>query len=323
MHEMYFLQTDVQILVQGKIEYNTIYSRIVYFRVVIYLIQITEPEGVLSFIDQEKDEDYCEIILKKPERSRLKFGSKDSHRQKESKVKSISNTFETNQLKVTPPVFSQLNEGVIPSAAAIHAARKKRELARNLGSNVGANQISIKQPDYDENSDEAADTDVRQFGISEKSSKQMEVLSAIDNASSGSDEERFNEEQISKGVYSLPIVDISENEPNSIEYEERMKSNSSFPDSSSEFIKPLPISVESLKSQITCQLSTLREQNSRNSGIVKKLEEDMLTASSDISGLENHSQALTLQYQFFQEIRGYIRDLLSCLTEKVTKYMET
>lgn len=221
--------------------------------------------------------------------------------------------------------LSQLTAGVIPSAAAIHAARKKRELARNVVGEAGANWIGVKQPGNsnilsdDENSDGGEDSkSVRQFGIAQDTSKQMEVLSAIDNAASGSDEEKFIEEQLYKGSYSYPstVVSTSVTDPQDLEdYPEPLVNKVHVADFSAPTMTA--ISVESLQSQLGSQLERLKDQLSLNSVAIQKSKEDIRVAENEITDLELHSQTLAMRYQFFQEMKGYIRDLLLCLTEKV------
>ena len=208
--------------------------------------------------------------------------------------------------------ISAVSRGVIPSAAAIHAARKKRELARSAGESII--EVKRKHPsniisddDDDENSDDESQA-LRQFGVSQSASKQIQVLSAIDNAASGSDEERFIEEQIGKGIYTC--IGMSET---SKKVEEPVDNIlvSSLP------VASVPVSVVSILSQLKNQLEVLKESHSSNESMVRKLSNDILTACSDISYAEEHSAALSINYQFFQETKGYIKDLLLCLTEKV------
>lgn len=148
----------------------------------------------------------------------------------------------------------------------------------------------------------------------------MEVLSAMDNAASGSDEEKFIEEQIYKGVYNLPIGVTVSNQIESSQWNENTEvpSNTPIPPNVSiPTITFTPISVESLQSQLRCQLVHLQEQQSKNNDAVQKLDQDIQAAESGIKAMESHSQTLPIQYQFFQEMKCYIRDLLLCLTEKV------
>lgn len=207
-----------------------------------------------------------------------------------------------------------LAEGVIPTPAAIHAAKKKRELARNYSDDIGTstsqsrfkNAVPFNPISDDENSDDGVmeSRTVRQFGVACDTSKQMEVLSALDNADSGSDEEKFNEEQIFKGVNSFPLpCETSETCATS--------------DLHVPSITFTPISVESLQSKFKSQLSYLKDQLSDNNNSTTKLTEDMKATNEEIITLDSHSQALAIKYQFFQEMRCHIRDLLLCLTEKV------
>lgn len=228
-----------------------------------------------------------------------------------------------------PPTYSlaQLCDGEIPSPAAIHAAKKRRELARN-NDDTGVSQIDIKtsvdvhlvSDDDDEDEDNidgggGAHT-VRKFGLITDTSKQMQVLSALDNADSGSDEERFNEEQIYKGVYSFPKAHVTNSE-DAVTKKKVVQNQVFTPQVSVPTITFTPISVESLQSQLNSQLVQLREQQSDNNDALCRLAENIKTADEEIVSMDTHSHALSIRYQFFQEMRCYIRDLLSCLTEKV------
>lgn len=287
-------------------------------------VQVADHEGVLSFNDQEAEEDFTEIILKKPEHSLQQFKKNNAQKKKLSKKKDIKVEVSQTADDGQAIELSQLSKGAIPSPAAIHAARKKRELARSFVSDN--NQIILKKSvpsdlisDDDENSDEGSTT-VRQFGVTSDSSKQMEVLSAMDNAASGSDEEKFIEEQIYKGVYNLPIGATVGNQIETSQWNENTEvpSNTPIPPNVSiPTITFTPISVESLQSQLRCQLVHLQEQQSKNNDAVRKLDQDIQAAESGIKAMESHSQTLPIQYQFFQEMKCYIRDLLLCLTEKV------
>lgn len=224
----------------------------------------------------------------------------------------------------SPQLPSELRGGEIPSPAAIHAAKKKRELARTsddtfpskLDLKTSANVPLVSDDDDDDEDDEGESRTVRKFGPTNDTSKQMQVLSALDNADSGSDEERFIEEQIYKGVYSFPKVHVAINEA----------ASDSVPSSYNQEVTPqayvptvtfTPISVESLQSQLNSQLEQLREYQSSNKISLCKLEDNTSTASDEINSMDSKSKSLSIKYHFFQEVKGYIRDLLLCLTEKV------
>ena len=194
----------------------------------------------------------------------------------------------------------------IPSPAAIHAAKKRRELARCDTSTKVDDAMS-----GDENSDEDNESFKRKFGISYlNKNKQMEVLAAIDNAESGSDEEKFIEEQMYKGDYIRPTNDKCR----SPAHEDIIPVTTT---SSSSRITFTPITIEKLQSELSLRLEELKEAQYKNDQTIKKLFLSIDTAEEDIKNLEGHSNALCTRYKFFQEMKGYIQDLLLCLTEKV------
>ncbi len=276
--------------------------------------------------DEEEESDVTVFKLKKPDHSKQQQRLKRSQKVKEKLEVSVK-PVEVAPIKEDVNALVQVSQGVIPNAAAIHAARKKRELARNTGADT-SNYISISSSEGtqqhsqttnvdDDNSDE--ESQVRQFGIQKDTSKQMEVLSAMDNAESGSDEDKFEEEQIHKGSYAFPANSGLESQTAPMQYEEPVQVQGvdkpvAVLESS---IKLTPISMESVQSQLRTQLTQLREQHSSNEDSIRKLVDDLETAHSEIEEAEGRSLNLSMRYQFFQETRGYVKDLLLCLTEKV------
>ena len=313
------------------------------------------------------------------------------------------------------PQFSlthRLSAGYIPDANMIYAARKRREIARQLGtggessgqnvmllnsakSNKSGEDKAAKgksrliREDENDKSDEGSgdggdEGPAMMFGQKTEVSRQMQVLSAMENAESGSDEERFIEEQINKGVKSsipvsepstsynpqqvasLPSVDQSflfgssaypgPADPGAVPYNpfaspsypaypqpqqppsfpsveaggggggvyssgggagvSQQMSRLKIPD------KLVPITVESLKSRLQNKLEDLKETHFSNSQRLERLESDMETAEKEVVHLKEHSSSNSEDYQFYQQMRGYVRDLLSCLTEKVYRRSE-
>jgi GC-rich sequence DNA-binding factor len=292
---------------------------------------------MLSFIDQELEDDATEVVLKKPDHSFSHRKKREGFRKRQIKAESpvsLSPVSASPQVKESPRRFVPLPPelgGDIPSAAAIHAAKKKRELARAIDDS-SSSHIEIKPTnvvsDDDDNSDE--EEAARKFGPTADASKQMQVLSALDNADSGSDEDKFVEEQMYKGVYSFPKAQMSAGEATVSNHNLPPMYNPVVPAQSYVPAQPYipaqpyvpavtftPISVDSLQSQLSSQLSQLKEEQSSNEASLSRLKESMDTAQEEITSLERHSNSSSIQYHFFQEMRCYIRDLLLCLTEKV------
>ena len=248
-----------------------------------------------------EDDSGSEIVLKRPEHSTSLY-KKEVPKKKQSRMR------KTTAVDIGKDVTSMLNSGEIPSAAAIHAARKKREMARHINSDtIKLTENNSNTPDMsdDENSGDelVGSRTVRHFGISQDSSKQMKVLSAMDEAASGSDEDKFVEDQICKGVYTFPLTSVKSHDIISFDNNRALTS--------------VPISVETLQSQLSTQLEVLREQRASNKSMLNKLKEDRNTAGVEIDTMEELSKALSIRYQFFQEIQSYVKDLLLCVTEKV------
>ena len=313
------------------------------------------------------------------------------------------------------PLFSlahRLKDGYIPDAHMIHAARKKREIARQLGTTGDSDQIvmllnsassgkksgaakgksRLIREDENDKSDEGSgegedEGPAMMFGKKTEVSRQMQVLSAMENAESGSDEERFIEEQINKGVNtSIPVAD-----PSSSQQQPQVtllpSINQSFLFGSSAYPGPpdpgapqynpygtipgypsyqnqqqaqvpphqllqpvapsvvpaesgatgrgggggasqrmsrwkipdklVPITVDSLKTRLQNRLDELKETHHSHTQRLERLESDMETAEKEVVEVEERSELNSVDYQFYQQMRGYVRDLLSCLTEKV------
>ena len=65
------------------------------------------------------------------------------------------------------------------------------------------------------------------------------------------------------------------------------------------------------------RLSVLRQGHNINSRRFDQIQEDLHASSSAIERLEGSSEDVADQYKFLQEMRGYVRDLLECFSEKV------
>ena len=258
------------------------------------------------------------------------------------------------------PLFSlshRLSAGVIPDAAMVHAARKKREIMRKLGGGTAQDYMAIdrntqtdtvkgksrliREDEYDksDDSDNQEEGPARTFGQRTDPTRQMKVLEALENAESGSDEDRFVEEQINKGVsvnvptsrqsntiqqpamfdYAFLYPGLSDSTPSfnpappPIQHDVTSQMNRlRIPE------KLIPITMESLKSRLQNQLRDVRETHSSHKQRLERMEADSSTAEREIIELEQHTSSVSVDYQFYQQMRGYIRDLLSCLTEKVS-----
>ena len=81
--------------------------------------------------------------------------------------------------------------------------------------------------------------------------------------------------------------------------------------------KLVPITVESLKSRLANQLRDLQDSVSGHRDRLEQITTDLERSREEVGVAESQRGELGLRYQFHQEMRGFLRDLLGCLGEKV------
>ena len=81
--------------------------------------------------------------------------------------------------------------------------------------------------------------------------------------------------------------------------------------------KLVPITVESLKSRLSNQLRDLQDSASGHHKRLAEIGTDLERSQEEVDRAEDRRGGLGLDYEFHQQMRGYLRDLLGCLGEKV------
>ncbi|XP_006628302.1 PAX3- and PAX7-binding protein 1 [Lepisosteus oculatus] len=257
--------------------------------------------------------------------------------------------------------LSTLRPGEIPDAAFIHAARKRRQLARELGdaipmeSEVGKNRL-VREDEHDASDDEDDDEKRRiVFSVREKTQRQkiaeeIGIEGSDDEAldAGGQDEElsRWEQEQIRKGI-SIPQVQASQPEDVTMYYQSSYEASSygssyglpyTYSSVGSEDSKQLksessvtysapssemtPITTDLVKKRLKDRLNSMREVHSSNKKRYEKIQQELESSTNMIERLEGSSDGVADQYKFLQEMRGYVRDLLECFSEKVPLILE-
>lgn len=297
------------------------------------------PKALLSFDDGDLG-DGTEFKVKKSNHAKraAKKLEKQKLIQQQVPVQAPEGSSDSEQESALSSISHRISAGVIPDSSLIHAARKQRELARKMGTHssaTGGDVISlestsregsgggrakgksrlVREDEYDK-SDESEGEERGKFGRRAEVSKQMQVLAAMEEAGSGSDEERFVEEQINKAVKGCVVSDAQPNQSL------RQIENENPPVTTKPIVSIpevlVPITMETLKSSLSQQLAELHSLHRRNESRLEELEGDLVTADQENEELEQHIGGMSLEYQFYQETHGYIRDLLSCLSEKVS-----
>lgn len=253
--------------------------------------------------------------------------------------------------------LGSLRPGEIPDAAFIHAARKRRQMARELGGEAPLVEKEgltkrLVQEDQDVSDNEDEDEKRISFsGVQNKSQRQkiaeeIGIEGSDDEAlDTGQDEEvsRWEQEQIRKGI-SIPQVQSSQPEGNTVYYQNSYESQPYGSSYSMPFTysavapqacKPTiradngsvhygasisdltPVSIDLVKKRLQDRLSQMCAGHNANAKRHKQIEEDLAASESAIQQLEGSSNDNADQYKFLQEMRGYVGDLLECFSEKV------
>ncbi|KAM4905482.1 PAX3- and PAX7-binding protein 1 isoform 1-T1 [Sylvia borin] len=208
-----------------------------------------------------------------------------------------------------------LRPGEIPDAAFIHAARKKRQMARELGDFPPVDS----EPGIEGSDDEAL-----------VAGEQDEELS------------RWEQEQIRKGI-NIPQVQPSQPaEVNNVYYQntyQTLSYGSSYgvpytyaaygssetksqkTDNTVPFKTPsnemTPVTIDLVKKQLKDRLDSMKEMHKANRQQYEKHQQSQEDSTKAIERLEGSSGGIGERYKFLQEMRGYVQDLLECFSEKV------
>ncbi|XP_055965334.1 PAX3- and PAX7-binding protein 1 [Sorex fumeus] len=249
-----------------------------------------------------------------------------------------------------------LRPGEIPDAAFIHAARKKRQLARELGdftphdSEPGKGRL-VREDENDASDDEDDDEKRRiVFSVKEKSQRQkiaeeIGIEGSDDDAlvTGEQDEElsRWEQEQIRKGI-NIPQVQASQPTEVNMYYPntyQAMPYGSSYgipysysaygssdaksqkSDNTVPFKTPsnemTPVTIDLVKKQLKDRLDSMKELHKSNRQQHEKHLQSRVDSTRAIERLEGSSGGIGERYKFLQEMRGYVQDLLECFSEKV------
>uniref|UniRef100_A0A7N8X937 PAX3 and PAX7 binding protein 1 n=2 Tax=Mastacembelus armatus TaxID=205130 RepID=A0A7N8X937_9TELE len=244
--------------------------------------------------------------------------------------------------------LGSLRPGEIPDAAFIHAARKRRQMARELGGETPlieteAPKKRLVREDQDVSDDEDEEEKrIRFSGVRNKSQRQkiaeeIGIQGSDDEAlDTGQDEEvsRWEQEQIRKGI-SIPQVQSTQPEDNTVYYQNSYESQPYGSSYSMAFTystvapqtgKP-PGRADNGSVHYVAPISDLapvstdlvKKPSSNNQSSAQLLPS---WCASTIQQLEASSNDNADQYKFLQEMRGYVGDLLECFSEKVPAVLE-
>ncbi|XP_018546800.1 PAX3- and PAX7-binding protein 1 [Lates calcarifer] len=312
-------------------------------------------EEVTSRAGSEQGEEEMEVDSADEQEEEAKSQGGQAHSQ-------VSKSNNTGTNFNTLSSLGSLRPGEIPDAAFIHAARKRRQMARELGGETPLVETEtpkkrLVREDQDASDDEDEEEKrIRFSGVRNKSQRQkiaeeIGIEGSDDEAlDTGQDEEvsRWEQEQIRKGI-SIPQVQSNQPEDNTVYYQNSYESQPygssySMPftystvapqtgkptgradNGSVHYGAPIsdltPVPIDLVKKRLQDRLSQMRAGHNANAKRYKQIEEDLAASEGTIQQLEGSSNDNADQYKFLQEMRGYVGDLLECFSEKVPAVLE-
>ncbi|CAD7093535.1 unnamed protein product [Hermetia illucens] len=248
-----------------------------------------------------------------------------------------------------------LESGSIPDAAMIHAARKRRQKAREQGDfiPIEENKDTVKKgkrlvhEDGDDDGSEEERVDMNAItGAKEREERREKFYSVQQECSGDESDAEMNEwenQQIRKGVTGAQLVTAQQE---SVLSQFIIKTASSYDDSApkstaslleqayakSSLEKPRQILISNQKSEVKSsslrtpaeitdilrnRLSQIRELHQKHKDSVDSISSELKTLKLNTLDYEQKAPIAATKYRFYQELRGYVTDLVECLDEKV------
>ncbi|XP_059152632.1 PAX3- and PAX7-binding protein 1-like [Physella acuta] len=243
---------------------------------------------------------------------------------------------------------AMLARGEIPDAKTIHFIRKQRQMARETDSFIPLDESEVKsnkstarlvRDDDNDKSDDEEDERV-DFAVDKAARERQQMrddfLAAEHGSDDDSDQEReWENQQIRKAVsLQIPGVDVPtvSNDGSTSTGVNFYSLSSSIRVSPTSTLRPdelkpfsalsksqniSDITIESVRKRLEERLTTMDTVYRGHKLELDKTLSNIEDAKDSIESCEQRAPDLEKRFQFFQELRGYVRDLVECLNEKV------
>ncbi|XP_017778141.1 PREDICTED: PAX3- and PAX7-binding protein 1 [Nicrophorus vespilloides] len=211
-----------------------------------------------------------------------------------------------------------LESGAIPDAAMIHAARKKRQRARELGDFV---PIEDEEPEdkgrhIREDENDGSDEERIDMGANpvkrDQERRREQFYEAQD-----SDQEvnEWEDQQIRKGVTGAIINhELAYNEYNNLlqtqtQYQQNVYATKIDPG--------VPRTPEAILAKLKEEFEITENRKIQHERQLRQVQDDLIDVAEELTTLKIGAPKAAEKFRFYQELRGYITDLVECLDEKV------
>ncbi|KAF7992159.1 hypothetical protein HCN44_001484 [Aphidius gifuensis] len=248
-----------------------------------------------------------------------------------------------------------LESGCIPDAAMIHAARKKRQKARELGHDF----IPIEEPkeekttksrlvreeDHDRSDDDCSQDRMDMTVNTEARDKekrreaflasQIPIKLSDDESEHCNEEEEWEAQQIRKGVTGAQIAAAQQDSMMQQQYFHghmiggQMEMNMMPVPPPPPSIQPPPdptkivaISPQEIVDKMHARVENLVQVHRRHQQDQIQLQEELEQSRKESNDAEIRAPELAQRFRYYQELRGYVTDLVECLDEKLPEVIE-
>ncbi|XP_056016602.1 PAX3- and PAX7-binding protein 1-like isoform X2 [Ostrea edulis] len=240
------------------------------------------------------------------------------------------------------PLKKMMKKGEIPDATMIHMIRKKRQQARDIGDFIPLDDTDrvensksrlVRDDDNDKSDDE--DDERIDFSVNTQARERIKIQNDFLAAEHGSDNEdsdqerEWEEQQIKKGVSlgSEQTDGVASTGPSHNDhyndhyngYQEVVMEKKTFTpfQSLTQSGDCKVISMEIIRRRLQDRLNSMDEVHRSHTQERDSLVSDISDTEKSIETCQEKVAGLEGRYRFFQEMRGYVRDLVDCLSEKV------
>ncbi|KAJ6635023.1 PAX3- and PAX7-binding protein 1 [Pseudolycoriella hygida] len=253
-----------------------------------------------------------------------------------------------------------LESGAIPDAAMIHAARKRRQKAREQGDFIPIEEKSqeskkgrlVREGDDDIDEDEER-VDMSAINGAKEREERREKFYSVQQEYSGDDSDteinEWENQQIRKGVtgaqlvtaqqessiYSQYLIKSTADSCNDVQLSTGDLLEQAYAKSCLEKPRQMILSTQKksnkpsgprmpkeVVNKMRERLVQVRDLHNKHLDDIDQLTRDLRLVKMDELNCEQNAPIAAIRYRFYQELRGYVTDLVECLDEKVPLIVE-
>lgn len=208
-----------------------------------------------------------------------------------------------------------LESGAIPDAAMIHAARKRRQRAREMGDFIPTEEEEpedkgrlLREDENEESDEERIDMDIN-LALKDQERRREQFLAA---QSSDHEVDEWENQQIRKGVTGAAMEAARE-----MLYPPECPSPPRIT-TQVPLIEPgIPRTPQMIAEKLKEQYEKVLQSRQNHEIQLDKTREDIQEVMKEIEELKLKAPNAADRFRFYQELRGYITDLVECLDEKI------